>query len=413
MQIKQERLKERIERINEMSRDETGGYTRLAFSEKETKARMMAKEMMLEAGLEVEIDAAGNLMGRLYPDNWNEKELHGVIATGSHIDTVRNGGKFDGLLGSIAGIEVAQCLKENHVKLKSPFEVILFTDEEGARFNAGMVGSKVIAGLGMERPLSEYTDNEGISEEAAMQKCGYHPEKLEEAAHADKYEKFVELHIEQGIVLEQESRQIGIVTGIKGPYWIEGSFEGEANHAGGTPMNMRKDAMTAAANYIAEVEKIASRLGDMFVATVGTLKVHPGGINTIPGRVDYTIDIRDTDMERRAQGIREIKEAAVKISDRFHVESTQKCLKDAKAEMMNEAIVDTIEDVCKKRGYTYMRMPSGPFHDTLSMAHICDVGMIVVPSIGGVSHSPYEDTAWDDIFAGAQVLADTMENLVG
>lgn len=189
MQIKQERLKERIERINEMSRDETGGYTRLAFGEKETKARMMAKEMMLEAGLEVEIDAAGNLMGRLYPDNWNEKELHGVIATGSHIDTVRNGGKFDGLLGSIAGIEVAQCLKENHVKLKSPFEVILFTDEEGARFNAGMVGSKVIAGLGMERPLSEYTDNEGISEEAAMQKCGYHPEKLEEAAHADKYEK--------------------------------------------------------------------------------------------------------------------------------------------------------------------------------------------------------------------------------
>ena len=276
-----------------------------------------------------------------------------------------------------------------------------------------MVGSKVIAGLGMERPLSEYTDNEGISEEAAMQKCGYHPEKLEEAAHADKYEKFVELHIEQGIVLEQESRQIGIVTGIKGPYWIEGSFEGEANHAGGTPMNMRKDAMTAAANYIAEVEKIASRLGDMFVATVGTLKVHPGGINTIPGKVDYTIDIRDTDMERRAQGIREIKEAAVKISDRFHVESTQKCLKDAKAEMMNEAIVDTIEDVCKKRGYTYMRMPSGPFHDTLSMAHICDVGMIFVPSIGGVSHSPYEDTAWDDIFAGAQVLADTMENLVG
>ena len=255
MQIKQERLKERIERINEISRDETGGYTRLAFGEKETKARMMAKEMMLEAGLEVEIDAAGNLMGRLYPDNWNEKELHGVIATGSHIDTVRNGGKFDGLLGSIAGIEVAQCLKENHVKLKSPFEVILFTDEEGARFNAGMVGSKVIAGLGMERPLSEYTDNEGISEEAAMQKCGYHPEKLEEAAHADKYEKFVELHIEQGIVLEQESRQIGIVTGIKGPYWIEGSFEGEANHAGGTPMNMRKDAMTAAANYIAEVEK--------------------------------------------------------------------------------------------------------------------------------------------------------------
>ena len=178
-------------------------------------------------------------------------------------------------------------------------------------------------------------------------------------------------------------------------------------------MNMRKDAMTAAANYIAEVEKIASRLGDMFVATVGTLKVHPGGINTIPGRVDYTIDIRDTDMERRARGIREIKEVAVKISDRFHVKSTQNCLKDAKAELMNEAIVDTIEDVCKKRGYTYMRMPSGPFHDTLSMAHICDVGMIFVPSIGGVSHSPYEDTAWEDVFAGAQVLADTMENLVG
>lgn len=413
MLVNLERLKNRIEQINQISQDASGGYTRLAFTKTETRARQMVKRMMHEAGLEVHVDAVGNIFGRLYPENGKNACLKDVIATGSHIDTVCNGGKFDGLLGSIAGIEVAQCVKENRLDLKRPLEVIIFADEEGARFNAGMIGSKTVAGLAMEQPLEKYIDKDGKNLYDAMTECEYHPDKLTEAyAPKGRYKSFIELHIEQGIVLEQERKQIGIVTGIKGPYWIKGFFEGESNHAGGTPMNMRKDALVAAANFAAEVERIASGIGDMFVATIGNFRVYPGGINTIPCRVEYTIDIRDTDMERRKGGVVRIVEAAEKCAVKFCVKNHQECMKDSRSEVMSTQIIDVIENMCRRRNYSYMKLPSGPFHDTLSMTQVCDTGMIFVPSIGGISHSPYEDTAWEDIQAGAQILLDTIVGLL-
>lgn len=408
MHINPQRLKARIDAINALGQDPSGGYTRLAFSEKDRQARALIKEMMWEAGLRTGQDAAGNIWG----DLCDSRPAKGFIASGSHIDTVQNGGPFDGLLGSIAAIEVLQSVNEQTLSLKRPLRAIVFSDEEGARFGSGMIGSKSIAGSALDAPLESYVDKAGTSLTEAMESLGLDPRNLSQAKAAQgTYQAFVELHIEQSVVLEQHNRQIGIVTGIKGPYWMRGSFFGESNHAGGTPMNLRHDALVAAANFAAEAERIASKLGEQFVATIGVLEVHPGGINTIPGRVDYTVDIRDLDMARRAQGIEMIERAAATSAAQFGVEHRSNCIKCADSAAMNPAIMQTIEEVCKTKGLPHMRLPSGAFHDTLSMQEICDVGMIFVPSIGGISHSPKENSRWEDIYAGAEVLYSTLVSL--
>lgn len=408
MRINRERLKERLDRINSNSVDPEGGYTRLALTKEDKAAREEVMKMMKEAGLEISIDAAGNILGVLRKGATSDK----FVASGSHIDTVRNGGKFDGSFGTISAIEVAQCINESDIELKFPYEVIIFTDEEGARFNSGMIGSKSIVGLEMEEPLDTYVDRDGVSLKEALAQFGINPDKVLDAkAPEGKYKAFVEAHIEQSIVLEQENVQIGIVDGIKGPYWVSGYFEGESNHAGGTPMNRRKDPLVAASAFITRIYEIGLELGDMFVATVGVLNVKPGGINTIANKAEYTIDIRDVDMERRAKGIQMIKDAGEEIAKKYGVKFTFKKIKDTDSEVMNKDIMNLIKESADECGYNNKILSSGPFHDTLTMSKITDVGMIFVPSINGVSHSPAEDTNWEDIYAGADVLLNTIVKL--
>jgi allantoate deiminase len=398
--INKERLRRRIEAVNEAGRDPQGGHTRLAFSEQDREARRLVEEMMREAGLEIEHDAAGNIFG-----SYKCGDLPGYVATGSHIDTVRNGGPFDGLLGSIAAIESLHCAKEQGILLKRPLRAIVFADEEGARFGSGLIGSKSIAGIPLPQPLDSYSDRDGVRLPDALKSFGLDPDKvLSAAAPKDTYSAFLELHIEQSAVLEQQNRQIGIVSGIKGVHWIQGSFTGESNHAGGTPMNMRHDALAAASKLVTEIYRIGCDLGNEFVATVGVLKITPGGINTIPGHVEYTIDIRDLDMARRSEGIRLILEAAEKAAAFYRVSHEHKCIKDEASCGMDISIINVLEEVCKDNQADYMILPSGPFHDTLPMATICKTGMIFVPSIGGISHSPKENTNWDDIYKGADIL---------
>ncbi len=408
MHINANRLKERIETVNALGQDAQGGYTRLALSEKDRQARALVKDMMAEAGLTVWQDAAGNLMGDL-PGHGPKK---GFVASGSHIDTVQNGGPFDGLLGAVAAIEVLQCVAEQGLHTAHPLRAMVFTDEEGARFGSGMIGSKSIAGSRLDAPLENYVDKNGNTLPETMMAFGIDPSKLLDATAAPgEYNAFIELHIEQSIVLEQHAKQIGIVTGIKGPYWIRGCFTGESNHAGGTPMSLRHDALSAAANFAVEVERIASGLGGQFVATIGVFEVSPGGINTIPAQVEYTVDIRDLDMERRARGIEAIEKAALDAATHFDVQHHSRCIKNAASAAMSQRVMQTVESVSHELGYSSMHLPSGAFHDTLSLAAVCDVGMIFVPSIGGVSHSPKEDTPWEDIYAGAEVLYGTMLQL--
>ena len=408
MHINPSRLKERIDTINAMGKNESGGYTRLAFSEKDRQARELVKAMMAKAGLSVHQDAAGNILA----DWLNGHSATNFIATGSHIDTVQNGGPFDGLLGAMAAIEVLQTTAERAVVLRHPLRAIVFSDEEGARFGSGMIGSRAIAGSSLEAPLETYRDKEGNVLPDVLRAFGIDPGRILEAeAAAGTYRAFLELHIEQSIVLDQSHKQIGIVTGIKGPYWIRGHFVGEPNHAGGTPMNMRRDALVAAANFASETERIASEMGDSFVATIGVFEVSPGGINTIPGRVDYSVDIRDLDMARRAEGTSRISRAAEDAAKRFGVSHQSRCIKNALSAEMDPEIMRAIEEVCKKGEFAYTHLPSGAFHDALSMTPLCPVGMIFVPSIGGVSHSPKEDTRWEDIYAGAEVLYQTLIHL--
>lgn len=400
MIINKERLRRRIDAINEAGRDQQGGYTRLAFSEQDREARRLVEEMMREAGLEVEHDAAANILG-----SYKCGDLPGYVATGSHIDTVRNGGPFDGLLGSVAAIEALQCAREQGVPLKRPLRAIVFADEEGARFGSGLIGSKSIAGIPLPQPLKSYSDRDGVRLVDALQAIGIAPDKvLNAAAPKGTYSAFLELHIEQSAVLEQQRKQIGIVSGIKGVYWMRGSFTGEANHAGGTPMNMRHDALAAASKLVTEIYRIGCELGNEFVATVGVLKITPGGINTIPGHVEYTVDVRDLDMVRRSEGIRRISEAAEKAAAFYRVSHENSCIKDEASCNMDPSIMGILEEICKDNQTDYMILPSGPFHDTLPMASLCKTGMIFVPSIGGVSHSPKENTNWEDIYKGTEIL---------
>lgn len=408
MHINPARLKERIDTINAMSRNESGGYTRLAFTEKDRQAREIVKDMMTKAGLSVQQDSAGNILADLL----NGHSTSNFIATGSHIDTVQNGGPFDGLLGTMAAVEVLQTAAEQNVPLKCPLRAIVFSDEEGARFGSGMIGSRAIAGSSLDAPLEAYTDKEGNVLPDVLRSFGLDPGRIFEAkAAAGTYRAFLELHIEQSVVLEQSQKQIGIVTGIKGPHWIRGSFFGESNHAGGTPMNMRHDALVAAANFASETERIASDIGKQFVATIGVFEVSPGGINTIPDNVRYSIDIRDLDMSRRSEGTARILQAAENAAKRFGVVHQSRSIKNTPSAEMTPGIMDVIEEVCKKESLAYMHLPSGAFHDALSMTAICDVGMIFVPSIGGISHSPKEDTRWEDVYAGAEVLYQTVVEL--
>jgi allantoate deiminase len=408
MRISADRLRSRIEKINAMSKDSSEGFTRLAFGKENKRALHEIRGMMESAGFTTEQDAAGNLFGSYL----NGCAPHGFVASGSHLDTVKNGGPFDGLLGVAAAIEAVQTIAEEDVSTHRPLQVIVFSDEEGARFGAGMLGSKAIVGTWQGDPSTDFFDGDGVSLADAMRYFGAAPARISDAkASAGKYHAFIELHIEQGVVLESRQKQIGVVSGIKAPYWMTGSFVGEANHAGGTPMALRRDALVAAANFVAETEKIASRIGDMFVATVGSLEVAPGGINTIPEKVSYTMDIRDLDMARRSDGIAQIKDAAEQCAKRFDVIHESRCIKNESCAHMNPRIMAEIENACRKKSLSYEIMPSGAFHDSLAMSSLCDTGMIFVPSIGGISHSPQENTSWEDIYAGAEILYLTLKSL--
>lgn len=408
MHINPARLKAHIDTINAMSKDESGGYTRLAFSDKDRQAREMVKAMMEKAGLSVQQDFAGNILADLL----NGHGKTDFIAVGSHIDTVQNGGPFDGLLGSMAAVEVLQTVAERNLSLKHPLRAIIFSDEEGARFGSGLIGSKAIAGSSLDAPLDFYTDKEGNALPDVLKSFDIDPARILEAkAKAGTYRVFLELHIEQSVVLEQNRKQIGIVTGIKGPHWIKGSFVGESNHAGGTPMNMRHDALVAAANFAVETERIASSIGEQFVATIGFFEVSPGGINTIPKEVNYSLDIRDLNMARRSMGAERILQAAEESAKKFGVDHRSRCIKCTPSVEMNPDVMQVIEGICKKENLTYMYLPSGAFHDALSMTDICKVGMIFVPSVKGISHSPKEDTRWEDVYAGVEVLYQTVVEL--
>ncbi|WP_053366407.1 Zn-dependent hydrolase [Bacillus sp. FJAT-27245] len=400
------RLWKRLQQLSKVGATENGGVTRLSFTKEEREAKNLITGFMKEAGLSVREDEAGNLIGR------REGTVEGspVVMTGSHIDSVFDGGNFDGPLGVMSAIEALQTMEEEGLTTNHPIEVIAFTDEEGARFSFGMLGSRAIAGLITGEEL-ENRDKDGVSIAEAMEASGFNPKELGKAARKKEDVKaYIELHIEQGKVLEKENLAVGVVSGIAGPLWMKFTVEGEAGHAGNTPMGIRRDAMTAAARMMLMIEQEAIKTGTS-VGTVGQLNLFPGGINIIPGRVEFSLDLRDINEETRDEVERAILKEASRIADEQGVKLSVEDLQRIPPAPCDEEIQQAVRESIAEAGLPTMTLPSGAGHDGMQFTGLWPIGMIFVRSKNGISHDPAEWTSQEDCAAGADVLYRTLLKL--
>jgi allantoate deiminase len=402
-----ERLWRRISDLGDIGKQDSGGVTRLSFTDEERAAKDRVASYMEEAGLSVYEDAAGNLFGRR---EGRDPNLPAVLI-GSHVDSVYNGGNFDGPLGVLAGVEVLQTMEEQGIETEHPIEVVTFTDEEGVRFSFGMIGSRALAGKLTPEDLTRYKDENGVSIAEAMRAYGLDPEKIGEAARPeDSIKAYVELHIEQGRVLENENLPAGVVTGIAGPVWLRFSLEGETGHAGATPMNLRRDALATAAKIMGIVETEAAKTGTS-VATVGQLEVEPGGINIIPGKARFSLDLRDIDEGVRDRVEGRILEEAEEVCRRRGVRLEIETLQRLAPAPCSDPVRSAAEKACEKFGIRPHALPSGAGHDGMQLTDLCPIGMIFVRSRNGVSHNPDEWSSQEDCAVGADALYWTVLDL--
>lgn len=402
-EVNADRLDQTLQQLATYGRDANGQPNRVAYSDGDIAGRAYAVSLMQEAGLEVRTDAAGNIIGTRPGTQAGLKPL----AMGSHIDMVPHGGNYDGCVGSLSAIEVARTLHENNIQLRHPLEVYIFTDEEGS-----LTGSRAMVGKLTPEAL-QVTNSTGYTVARGIQRLGGDTLALKSAAREKgSLAAFLELHIEQGAILDRENLQIGVVEGIVGLKWWDVTFRGRANHAGTTPMNMRQDALLAAAQFIQAVNEEAVNRNGTQVATVGRIKALPGAPNVIPGEVVLSLEIRDlsedviTEMYAKITARAEAIAADSGISITFeHLDTTAKpALTDARIQALVEAEAGA-------RGYSSRRMKSGAGHDTQDMAQIAPAGMVFVPSRGGISHAPDEYTAPEAIARGANVLLGTLLRL--
>ena len=383
------------------------GVTRQLFTEPEVGARNYFKSLLTEAGMEVREDAIGNIYGTL---PGTDRSL-APVWSGSHIDTVHNGGCFDGVVGIVGALEACRMIRENNLPHQRDITVLVYSSEENGRFGMGCVGSRAMGGHLALEETKALKDDDGVTLYEELERLGY--TKMDYAGTVLKRtgDAFasVELHIEQAPLLERHGLSVGIVTAICAPSYISVSIRGQQEHAGSTPMKSRRDAMVGAALVIAELESIARSYGnDHTVATVGKLAVYPNSSNVIPGRVDFTIDIRDIDEDVKTAVTEKICSyidtvCAIRGLAAEHVVTTDDlpCHCDA-------AITETIAEAVRGRNLPEFRMTSGAYHDSLLISEFVPIGMIFVPSRNGISHDPSEFTENADIVAGINVLADAL-----
>jgi allantoate deiminase len=404
MNINGERLWENIFTLGKVGGVEGGGLQRLSFTEQEKEAKVVVRGFMENAGLKVWEDQIGNLIGRKEGTDPKAKTL--II--GSHIDTVINGGMFDGALGVLTGVEVLHTLNENSIETEFPIEVIAFTDEEGARFSSGMLGSLAITGSLKEEGLSSYKDKNGITIKEAMIESGYDPSALEKVKRDPSTIKaYLELHIEQGKVLEEKGLPAGNVTGIVGVKWLSIKLKGEAGHAGTTPMYLRKDPLAVASKIMSFTEDMVKNYNQA-VATVGKMSVVPGGINIIPAEVVFTIDLRDLSEKTLTKMEAEIRDEINRVCSERNISFEIEVLHQLKPAKCSSSLMKTFEQSFAKRKVEPFQMPSGAGHDAMVMANITEMGMLFVRSIDGISHNPNEWSEKEDVTIGGNILLDSV-----
>lgn len=404
MEINEARLQESLEKMARIGATPNGGVHRLTLTDPDKEARDLFASWSQEAGLSVSIDEMGNMFARR---KGADSSIPPVL-TGSHLDSVPNGGRFDGTLGVLGGLEIARSLNDAGTLTHHPIEIVNWTNEEGPRFPPSMLGSGVFAGIFQRDWAYGIRDANGKKFFDELERIGYLGDR---PCRRRPIAAYVELHIEQGPCLISEGKQIGVVEGIRGLTWLRITMIGERDHAGPTPMNTRRDALVGAARAISAIREIPGKLHPDLVTTVGEIKVTPNAINVIPGRVTFSVDFRHEDefILKRAEDLvlQAAKEAANWEGLSMEVDRI-----GASSPMPFDAwVTAAIEDACLKEGCTFLRMWSAAGHDARYAADICPAAMIFTPSIGGKSHSEEELTTWEDVFLGCRILGRTILSL--
>ncbi|MBP1764425.1 MAG: amidase, hydantoinase/carbamoylase family [Firmicutes bacterium] len=384
------------------------GINRLAYSDADMHAKEFMIRTMRDNGLTVRVDSIGNIIGRLegtVPDA-------SIVATGSHLDTVPDAGRYDGALGVVGGLAAIRRL-QSLGPLQHPVELIIFAAAESSRFGLVMIGSKAMAGMASRYAWGKAKDSAGISLAEALETKGFGLNDLDKVARVrDSIKAFVELHIEQGTSLEKTKKQIGIIETVAAPTMIKVTINGETGHTGSIPMEERHDALVSAATIVLAVQSIAldqSPYGTL--ATVGQLTTAPGTPNVIPSQVELWIDLRGVDQENIIDTIQEIKDAVSTITDEQETLAAIDMLFSEKPIQMDEYVIRKIETACLEKNISFRRMNSAGGHDAMNMAHLAPAGIIFIPCKGGISHSPREFADPADIMAGIDILTQTLYEL--
>jgi len=406
--IDRDRLLSEIDALASFSDAEAPAVTRIVFTPTDLRARAWMKARCEDAGLTVRQDAVGNTFAR-----WNgSNPAAPVVGTGSHIDAIPNAGKFDGVVGVLGGLEAVRALRESGFHPTHSIELLIFTSEEPTRFGIGCLGSRLLSASLSPEAARKLTDNDGATLDEVRRRAGFGSELEQVKLHSGYYKAFVELHIEQGPLLERQQVPLGIVTNIAAPASLRVLIEGSGGHAGGVLMPDRSDALCAAAEMILAIEEAARTSGAVdTVATVGICDVFPGAVNSIPSRVRLSVDIRDTDLQRRDRVVQTIETACHSIAMERGLSAKFELLNADAPANCAPAIVEALSQSCRKHNLEFLSMVSRAYHDSLFVARVAPVGMLFIPCRNGYSHRPDEYAAPEDIVRGTLVLAETLAAL--
>jgi ureidoglycolate amidohydrolase len=410
LEVDRDRLATQFEELALISEAEPPAVTRIVFSPTDLKARAWLIARCEKAGLAVRQDAIGNIFAR-----WAGSDPSApAVGTGSHIDAIPNAGKYDGVVGVLGGLEAICTLQRCGARPKHSIELLMFTSEEPTRFGIGCLGSRLLSGTMTPNAARKLVDKDGISLEEVRRNAGYNAPLEEVKLPSGYYKAFVELHIEQGPLLEQQNIPLGIVTSIAAPASLRITVEGAGGHAGAVLMPERRDALCAAAELILAIENAARASGALdTVATVGICDVFPGAANSIPSRVSLTLDIRDTEITRRDDVMRVISATRQTIAAKRQVSIREELVNADAPALCASAIVEALSLACSKHQLVSIPMVSRAYHDSLFMSRVAPVAMLFIPCRGGYSHRPDEYASPEDIARGVLVLAETLAKLAG
>ena len=407
--INSKRFEANFNAISEFGALKGGGLTRLAFSKEDLEAREFLKNLIVKNGFKLKEDAVGNIYA-IYDDGCEADAR--PVCVGSHIDSVPNGGLYDGTLGVMAGLEALSSIKEAGIKLKRPLWLINFCCEESSRFKTATIGSKIISGKLSQQRLHELKDEDGISLFEAMSAAGFKPQNLDEAIlKENSLHAYLELHIEQGPVLERNGISVGVVSGIAAPIRFEITIQGKADHSGATPMNMRSDALLAASHIIIAANKFAKNKKTA-VATVGYAHAKPGVLNVVPGEARLGVDLRDIDKASLDELNMELRNFVDTLSRELKFSYEIRELSSDEPVKLSEHAINLLEDEAKKLGVKTLTLPSGAGHDAMNLTKLANsVGMLFIPCVDGISHNVAEAINFKDAVKATKILTNALIRL--